>query len=61
MRLYAYEGQKFRTVWAPEDVWGDFTISRRDAGFTVMGTYYRGGSRDDQYAISADRVYLLPK
>jgi hypothetical protein len=61
MRLYAHEGHEFRTVWMPEDVWGDFTISGWDLGFTVAGTYYPGGARDDQYGISAERVYLLPK
>jgi hypothetical protein len=61
MRLYAHEGHEFQTVWIPEDVWGDFTVSPRDFGFTVTGTYYRGGTREDQYGIAADRVYLMPK
>jgi hypothetical protein len=48
MRIYAYDGQRFRTVWMPENAWGDFAIVLRDDGFTVKGNYYRGGTREDR-------------
>ena len=60
MCIYAYDGQRFRTVWRPENVWGDFTIVLGDGGFTVKGTYYRGGARDERYAITPTGVYRLP-
>jgi hypothetical protein len=39
---------RFRTVWMPENAWGDFAIVLRDDGFTVKGNYYRGGTREDR-------------
>ena len=41
MRVYTYDGKKFRTVWMPENSWGNFTIHVTAHGFTVGGEYYR--------------------
>ena len=61
MRLYAYNGQGFRTVWMPENVWGVFSVTVGDGSFTVKGDYYRGGRRNERYAIGEDGVYRTPR
>ena len=62
MRLYAYDGEKFRTLWMPEDIWGQFDVKAVDNGFTVEGDYYRvGGKRRDRYLVSDDSVSLLTR
>jgi hypothetical protein len=61
MRVYAYNGTKFRTMWMPENVWGAFTIRVTDHGFTVDGSYYREGQeRHDRYFLAPDGLYLSP-
>ena len=61
MRIYAHDGRRFRTIWMPENVWGDFAVAVNEDGFTVTGTYYRGGPREERYAIAEDGVYRLPR
>ena len=61
MRLYAFDGQRFRTVWMPENVWGVFSVTVGDGSFTVEGDYYRGGRRNERYAIDDDGVYRTPR
>ena len=61
MRVYAYDGAKFRTMWMPENVWGAFTIRVTDHGFTVDGSYYREDKeRHDTYFLGPDGLYLRP-
>ena len=57
MRIYAFDGERFRTIWMPENAWGNFDIIVDDDGFTVKGHYYRGGPREDGYFLSEDGVY----
>jgi hypothetical protein len=58
MRIYAYDGAKFRTVWK-DDNWGDFTVRTTDRGFTVDGPYYREAAvRHDVYLLAEDGVRL---
>jgi hypothetical protein len=50
MRGYAYDGNKFRTVWMPANEWSNFTIRVDANGFTIDGEYYRSGKkRHDAY------------
>ena len=61
MRVYAYDGGKFRTIWMPANVWGNFAVTITDSGFTLDGPYYReGGERHDTYTAASDGLYLLP-
>jgi hypothetical protein len=58
MRVYAYGGKKFRTMWMPENSWGGFTVHVTDRGFTVDGGYYReDGVRHDAYFLAPDGLY----
>jgi len=58
MRLYAYDGARFRTAWAPENAWGTFTIRVTDHGFTIGGNYYKENkTRNDAYFLADDGVY----
>lgn len=59
MRIYAFDSQRFGTVWMPENVWGAFAIAVDDMGFTVKGNYYRGGAREERYFLSDDGVYRV--
>jgi len=60
MRLYAFDGRKFRSVWMPENVWGHFTVQPTRVGFVIDGDYYRAsGKRHDEYVLSDDGVYLV--
>ena len=59
MRIYAFDGEKFRSIWMPENVWGTFTVKVIDIGFAVEGDYYRQNrKRSDRYAVVEDGVYL---
>jgi len=61
MRVFAYDGKRFRTVWAPANVWGAFTTQVTSHGFVVRGDYYRSaGHRYDRYHLAPDGVYLTP-
>jgi hypothetical protein len=61
MRIYAYNGTEFRTVWAPENVWGSFTVQVTERGFRVDGDYYRElRERHDSYCLSPNEVYRVP-
>jgi len=58
MRVYAYGGKKFRTMWMPENSWGGFTVHVTDHSFTVDGGYYReDGVRHDAYFLAPDGLY----
>jgi hypothetical protein len=39
MRVFAYDGTKFRTVWAPANIWGSFATQVTNDGFVVSGDY----------------------
>ncbi len=59
IRVYAYDGAKFRTVWT-DDHWGTFTVRATDRGFIVDGLYYRkGGERRDVYLLAEDGVQRI--
>ena len=59
MRVYAYNGKKFRTMWMPANDWGTFTINVTDNGFTVDGPYYRENKeRHDTYFLGPDGLNL---
>jgi hypothetical protein len=61
MRIYAYDGEKFRPIWMPENVWGQFNIRVTDNGFTVEGDYYREDrKRSDGYYVDAGGVTSVP-
>jgi hypothetical protein len=61
MRIYAFDGQRFRPVWMPEDMWGRFDVQVSADRFTVDGDYYRQDrKRHDTYAVSEDGVRLIP-
>jgi hypothetical protein len=58
MRVYAYDGTNFRTVWMPENAWGSYSIQLTEHGFTVDGPYYREDrERHDAYFLASDGVY----
>jgi hypothetical protein len=60
MRVYAYDGETFRTMWMPENSWGSFSINVTDHGFTVDGPYYRENrTRHDAYVLANDGLYRL--
>jgi hypothetical protein len=59
MRGYAYDGNRFKTVWMPANEWGNFTIRVDANGFTIDGEYYRSGKkRHDVYTLAPDSFYL---
>lgn len=59
MRLYAYDGKRFRPIWMPEDVWGDFKVETTKTGFVIQGDYYRESrTRHDEYTLLNDGVML---
>ena len=58
MRIYAYNGMQFRTVWMPENEWGAFNVQVTERGFVVRGSYYRTEKpRNDSYLLAPDGVY----
>jgi hypothetical protein len=62
MRVYAYNGSKFRTVWAPSTVWGSFRTTVTPKGFVVHGNYYRTDKRRyDTYVLNEQGVQRLEK
>jgi hypothetical protein len=59
MRLYAFAGEKFRTLWAPENIWGEFSVQVTPDGFRVDGDYYRGNRRRHaRYSVDEEGIYL---
>lgn len=55
MRLYAYDGTRFRPVWMPANEWGNFDVKMVEGGFTVVGPYYRENRRrNERYVVSDD-------
>ncbi|MFZ0393343.1 MAG: hypothetical protein WCF17_01735 [Terracidiphilus sp.] len=61
MRVFAYDGKKFRTVWAPANIWGSFKTQVTRDGFVVRGDYYQSlRQRVDRYQLAADGLYLAP-
>ena len=62
MRIFAYDGKRFRTVWAPANIWGSFTIKLVPKGFVVSGDDYESNQhRYDRYHLTSDGIYWLPK
>jgi hypothetical protein len=62
MRLYAYNGKKFRSLWMPEDIWGQFDVQVIDGGFRVEGDYYQENrKRKDAYHLLMDGVLRAPQ
>lgn len=58
MRVYAYDGKKFKAMWSPRDVWGSFAITITNQGFNVDGEYYRSSKkRHDKYSLSENGVH----
>jgi len=58
MRLFAFDGDKFRTVWMPENSWGYFEIAITSNGFVVEGDYYKEArKRHDTYVLTEDGLY----
>jgi hypothetical protein len=59
MRVVAYDGKKFRTVWMPANQWGEFTTRVTQDGFTVDGDYYQSSQhRHEGYFLAPDGLYL---
>jgi hypothetical protein len=59
MRVFAYDGRKFRAVWMPANQWGEFTTRVTQDGFTVDGDYYRSSQhRHEAYHLAPDGLYL---
>lgn len=59
MRVFAYDGRKFRTMWMPANQWGWFTTRVTQGGFTVEGDYYRSNQhRHEAYVLTPDGVYM---
>jgi hypothetical protein len=55
MRLYEYDGERFRPMWMPENVWGSFYVKATVDGFNVEGEYYRSDrKRRDGYVVYDD-------
>ena len=62
MRIFAFDGSNFRTVWMPENVWGAFTIGLTERGFPIDGPHYReNGERHDAYFLAPDGVYRVQR
>jgi hypothetical protein len=60
MRIYAYDGERFRHLWMPENVWGTFDITVTNNGFAVEGDYYRDvRKRRDRYFVDEGGVTLI--
>lgn len=68
MRVYAFDGKRFRTRWMPANIWGDFHSRVTSHGFAVTGTYYYAAgpkmanapvTRDDRYYVASDGIYLV--
>lgn len=61
MRVYLCNSGRFRTMWMPANVWGDFTVRLTDGGFTVEGAYYPEDKKRQRetYVLAPDGVYLL--
>jgi hypothetical protein len=58
MRIYAFDGRRFRTRWMPENIWGWFAVRVIEGGFRVDGQYYQENKqRHDRYIVAADGVY----
>jgi hypothetical protein len=59
MRVFAFDGAKFRTIWMPANVWGAFSTRVTPDGFTVDGQLYRSDQqRHDAYILATDGLYL---
>lgn len=55
--VFRFDGRRFRTAWRAENVWGRFTVSVHDGGFTVEGENYPTGERRrDEYVLTRDGV-----
>ena len=46
MRIYAFDGEKFRPIWMPENVWGTFNVKVTETGFAVEGDDDRGRQKE---------------
>lgn len=58
MRTHAYARTRFRTVWMPGNIWGNFTIHPTKHGFRIKGDYYQTNKRrNDHYSLTEDAVY----
>lgn len=61
MRVYAYDGERFRTVWVPADIWGSFETQVTRGGFVVRGEYYRATqNRCDDFQLTPEGTYRAP-
>lgn len=61
MRVYAYDGAQWRTVWS-RNVWGTFVVSVTEDGFLITGEYYRTDrKRRDRYIVDGTGVHLASK
>jgi hypothetical protein len=61
MRVFAYDGKKFRTAWSRANVWGTFTTHVTRNGFEVSGDYYQSNQhRFERYQLTADGLYEVP-
>lgn len=59
MRVFAFDGKRFRTMWMPAEQWGDFRTHVTQDGFTVDGDYYRSNlHRHEAYSLASDGIYL---
>jgi hypothetical protein len=59
MRVFAYDGAKFRTIWMPANVWGEFATRVTPDGFSVDGQFYQSDrQRHDTYSLATNGLYL---
>lgn len=58
MRVYAYDGGKFRILWTPKNIWGSFKVTVTSNGFTVDGQFYRENRElHETYFVLPDGIY----
>jgi len=59
MRVFAYDGAKFRTVWMPANEWGTFAATVTPDGFSIDGQLYRSDQQShNAYVLATDGIYL---
>lgn len=60
--VYAYNGNRFRSVWSQRYIWGTFVVVVTDVGFRVDGEYYRTEKkRHDNYVVARTGVYAVKR
>jgi hypothetical protein len=59
MRLYTVRNGKFRTIWIPADIWGEFSANVSGDRFSITGSNYPDDAkRHEEYVVIQDGVVL---